>query len=336
MIITDSTAKQIDQLEEFVLHHPNGNFFQSPAYYNFYKSLPAYEPILIISKDDSDNINGSFIAVIQKEKGYLKGKLSTRCIVYGGPIVSDNNNEITDLLLKELINIVSNKSIYIEFRNLFDLSKSKAVFERNGFKYKEHFNFIIEIGSSEENFKKLNENRRRQIKKSLKTRVELVSAKEMSEVKDFYLILNKLYKEKVKKPLPDFSFFEKFFSSPNLGKYFLVKFNNKIIGGIMCPIFKDTIYEWYVCGLDSDFKDQSPSVMATWAPIEYAAKNGLKYFDFLGAGSADSEYGVREFKSKFGGNLVNYGRYIRVNKPVLYLIGKVGVKVLGWMRKVTR
>jgi len=320
------SSHEFNNLTEFVLHHPNGNFFQSPAYYNFYKSLPSYEPILLISKDDSDNINGALIAVMQKEMGYLKGKLSSRCIVYGGPIC--DNDESSGLLIDELNTYLKSKVIYTEFRNLFDLSESKDVFEKNGFKYKEHFNFVLEIVSAEENFKKLNENRRRQIKKSLKSGVEIVSAKEMGEIKEFYLILKKLYKEKVKKPLPDFSFFEQFFTSPNLGKYLLIKFDGKIIGGIMCPIFKKTLYEWYVCGLDNEYKDQSPSVLATWAPIEYAAKNGLKYFDFLGAGSADSDYGVREFKSKFGGELVQYGRFLRVNNKLLYKSGKFGLKIL--------
>ena len=68
--------------------------------------------------------------------------------------------------------------------------------------------------------------------------------------------------------------------------------------------------------------------MATWAAIEYGARNGLSYFDFMGAGSPDSDYGVREFKSKFGGKLVNYGRFLRINHPVLYQIGKIGLKLL--------
>jgi len=48
----------------------------------------------------------------------------------------------------------------------------------------------------------------------------------------------------------------------------------------------------------------------------------------IGAGSADSDYGVREFKSKFGGELVQYGRFLRVNNKLLYNIGKFGLKIL--------
>ncbi|MFZ1519717.1 MAG: peptidoglycan bridge formation glycyltransferase FemA/FemB family protein [Ignavibacteriaceae bacterium] len=313
--------------ENFLLDHPDGNFFQSPAYYNFYKTLPSYQPILIASIDENNNICGLLIAIIQKEKGSLKGKLSSRCIIYGGPIVKDNGKEFTDILLKELIKIASSKSVYIEFRNLFDLSKNRDVFMNTGFVYKEHYNFVIEIGSPEENLKLLDRNRRWQLNKSIKSGTVFLEANNLNEIREFYSLLKNLYKEKVKKPLPDFNFFEHFFTTPNLGKYFLVKYNNKIIGGSMCPIFKDSIYELYKFSSDKEHKHLYPGVLATWAPIEYAAKNGLKYFDFLGAGSADGDYGVREFKSKFGGELVQFGRFLRINNNLLYNFGKLGLKV---------
>lgn len=150
----------------------------------------------------------------------------------------------------------------------------------------------------------------------------------MQQLKQFYLILKDLYKTKVKKPLPSFEFFKKFYELDGAGKYLFVEFNGIIIGGIMCPVYRNTIYDWYMCGLDSEFKAQSPSVMATWAGIEYAAKNGLKYFDFMGAGKPDDNYGVRKFKSKFGGKEVRYGRYLRINNKLLYNVGKLGLKIL--------
>ena len=49
----------------------------------------------------------------------------------------------------------------------------------------------------------------------------------------------------------------------------------------------------------------------------------------MGAGApGDGGYGVREFKAKFGGELVEYGRFKYIcNKP-LYAIGKLGVKLM--------
>ena len=99
----------------------------------------------------------------------------------------------------------------------------------------------------------------------------------------------------------------------------------------MCPILAGkTIYEWYVCGLDEDFRECYSSVVATYAAIEYAKEHGLSLFDFMGAGKPDIPYGVRDFKMEFGGELVEHGRYVCVQKLVLYRIGKWGVR---WLKR---
>jgi lipid II:glycine glycyltransferase (peptidoglycan interpeptide bridge formation enzyme) len=96
----------------------------------------------------------------------------------------------------------------------------------------------------------------------------------------------------------------------------------------MCPILEGrAIYELYICGLDDEYKEQYPSVMATWAAMEYATQNNIPIFDFMGAGKPDERYGVREFKARFGGELVEYGRFIKINQPVLYKLGKFGLKL---------
>ena len=48
----------------------------------------------------------------------------------------------------------------------------------------------------------------------------------------------------------------------------------------------------------------------------------------MGAGKPNEPYGVRDFKAEFGGKMVEYGRYVQLCKPMLYAIGKIGVKIL--------
>nr|HPN23204.1 peptidoglycan bridge formation glycyltransferase FemA/FemB family protein [Tenuifilaceae bacterium] len=79
-------------------------------------------------------------------------------------------------------------------------------------------------------------------------------------------------------------------------------------------------------------KEQYPSVMATWAAIEYAYLNKIHFFDFMGAGQPDENYGVREFKARFGGNEVNYGRFINILNPFLYNLGKIGLNILKLLK----
>ena len=96
----------------------------------------------------------------------------------------------------------------------------------------------------------------------------------------------------------------------------------------MCPILKGkAIYEFYVCGLDEEYKEQYPSVMATWSAMEYANQNNIPVFDFMGAGKPYEQYGVREFKARFGGELVEYGRFLKINNHLLYNLGKTWIKV---------
>jgi lipid II:glycine glycyltransferase (peptidoglycan interpeptide bridge formation enzyme) len=134
----------------------------------------------------------------------------------------------------------------------------------------------------------------------------------------------------VRTPLFSEEFFLEFYRK-GVGKYLLVKYDGKVIGGMMCPILKGkAIYEWYVYGLDEEYRDHYPSVVATYAAIEYAKQNDIPLFDFMGAGKPDIPYGVRDFKMEFGGELVEYGRFLCIRKPLLYWIGKLGVK---WLRR---
>jgi lipid II:glycine glycyltransferase (peptidoglycan interpeptide bridge formation enzyme) len=68
--------------------------------------------------------------------------------------------------------------------------------------------------------------------------------------------------------------------------------------------------------------------LATWAGIEYAANHHFDKFDFMGAGKPDESYGVREFKSKFGGTLLEHGRFLYICNSGLYKLGKFIVRKL--------
>lgn len=327
----DISQIPVETWRTFVLEHPNGNFFQSPECFNFFASVENYKPFVVFSHDNN-KWEGLLMGVIIQEPSKLKGYFSRRCIVWGGPLATNDSSEISGRLLKELNNFLKGKVIYTEFRNHHDLAPWRPTFEAQGYTFYEHLNFIVKINSLEEARKNLSKSKKRQIDKSLQNGVSIVEATSPEQVEAFYQILVKLYSEKVKKPLPPHSFFMNFFSM-KCGKYLLVEFEGKIIGGIMCPIYRDTIFEYFVAGLDVEFKELYPSIVATYAPIEYAAKNGLPYFDFMGAGKPDEDYGVREFKSKFGGELVNYGRFQKINNPLLYSIGNTGLKILKKFKK---
>jgi len=336
-------AANIDrrQWSDFVLNHPHGNIFQTPEMFELFKRTDNYEPLFFVVLDETGKVKGSLLGVIQKESPGIMGYFSSRTLVWGGPLVDPSDDEteaaVLGMLLDELVRQAGSRSIYIQSRNLFDMSRYSDKFKENGFRYHEHLNYIVETGVRDETEKKISKSKIRQVRKSLKTGAKITEPCNIKQVEEFYNILKDLYKTKVKRPLPDWSFFRSFHQMSRdgkIGKYFLIEYKKEIIGGIMCPITREkTIYECYVCGLDGKHEGVYPSVLATWASIEYALNNGLKYFDFMGAGKPDRDYGVREFKAKFGGKVVEYGRFERINNKSLFVLGKLGLKILGALKK---
>ena len=323
-------ATEIDRIKwsEFVYNHPNGNIFQPPDMYEVYQNTKNYEPVFLSVVNNKDEILGTLLAVIQKEYSGVLGKFTARSIIHGGPLIKDDDPDALDFLLKEYDQIIKKKAIYSQFRNFRDWGDKKEIFQKHNCEYLKHLNFIVDCRNLDHIKKAVSKSKLRQINKSKKKGAKIIEPLSIEQVSQFYDLLKHLYKEKVKKPLPDWSLFEKFYYRKDVGRYFFIEYKSKIIGGIMCPIFdKKVIYEWFVCGLDGKYKGIYPSVLATWAAIDYANLNNIDIFDFMGAGKPDQDYGVRNFKSKFGGQLVNYGRFEKVHKKLLMKIGKLGLKM---------
>lgn len=321
----------VDLWEALIKTNLYASPFQTLDFFSLFNSLPNHSAH-VIAVEESDVILALAVVTIQKEKG-IKRYFSRRAIIYGGPLIVDDNTEALDLLLSAISNMLINSVIYIETRNFFDFSNFRPLFEKHKWNYQPYLNFHLSCNTHEIAWNQFHNNRKRQIKKALKNGVRIKEADSLYEVNEFYSILKSLYDNKIKKPLFDIGFFKAFFQS-NIGKFLLVIYEDKIIGGIMCPILSGkVIYEFYVCGLDKEYKELYPSVMATYAAIEYAYNNGLQYFDFMGAGNPNEDYGVRGFKEKFGGSIVEHGRFINIMNPFLYKLGKISMQLIKYSKK---
>jgi lipid II:glycine glycyltransferase (peptidoglycan interpeptide bridge formation enzyme) len=305
--------------------------FQTPDYYDLFNKVNGLSAD-VFAVEIEENYTSLVVVTIQKENG-IKALFSHRGIIYGGPLLSSGYDKSVEYLFKYLTKYYYKKLVYLEVRNYWDYSNYLTIINNSNWKFIPWLNFKKDISNIEIATKSMSNSRMRQIKKAKKTGVQWKEASDENEVKEFYIILKALYKKRVKKPLFPFSFFKEFFDR-KIGVFLLVLFKGRIIGGIMCPILLGkTIYEFYVCGLDDEYKEQYPSVMATWAAIEYGLQNKIPLFDFMGAGSPNQSYGVREFKARFGGKMVEHGRFLKVLNPMLFNVGKLGIKVLEIARR---
>ena len=307
--------------------------FQSPEFFSFFNSIPL-QSAKVFAIEKENNLKALCIVTIQKEKG-IKGYFSRRAIIYGGPVLIDNDIDA----LKELLKLISDKLkhdvIYIETRNFNDYSFFHSAFSDQKWNFVPYLNFQVDLQNKtlEELLGKMKYNRKREIRISFEEGAKIDTATSVTEVKELYKILKNLYDTRVKLPLPELNYFEKLFQS-TIGKVFLVKHNQNIIGGSFCFYYPGkAIYTLYYCGVRDYHKKIFPTHLAIVGAMEFGIKNNLKLLDLMGAGQPGQEYGVRNYKAEFGGAMVEHGRFIKICNPALYKLGKFGLSILKKIKK---
>ena len=149
-----------------------------------------------------------------------------------------------------------------------------------------------------------------------------------AELEHWYDVLQKTYSN-AQVPLADRSLFVAAFKElypKGMAKFLLAKVNGVTAACSIELPYKKIIYGWYG-GSDREYSDYLPNEMLIWHILEWGANNGYHLYDFGGAGKPDEEYGVRDFKAKFGGELVNFGRNTYVHNPMLLKLSKQGYEV---------
>ena len=307
----------------FLDRDPQANFFQSLEFLEFIRPLTGFRPVLFLALDVVGNVEGSVLGVYQRDGIGVKAWMSRRLIVWGGPLGS---TLAADALLDALLKDAKGNAIYAEFRNRFDTHAVRPVFERHGCTYGPHLNFLIDLEGEEAAMKKLDPNKRRQVRNSLAAGATCEEVASEEDLRTLYGMFTDFYSDKVRKPLPHYSLFQRFHTSQH-GCVLVVKHGGRVIGGSLGPVYRDReSHQWFAYG-DNTVEGVHASVLATWAHIAYAARSGYKRFDFMGAGKPGQGYGVHEFKSRFGGTEVEHGRYTKVLNRPLYMSGSVGLVV---------
>jgi len=322
-IIIDPESINIDKWAEFVKHHDKRNVFQTPEMYFVYKKSGIYEP-LVFTAMKGDTICGVVVAYILKEHKGLLGKFSSRAVIWGGPLVS--SPEVMHILLSKLNFHLKNKIVYTQFRNIFSVENFRDSFESSGYFFEDHQDILIDLTRGVDFiWENIHKNRKKEIKNGLKKglNVTQVFLAEQDILHDLYDLLQKLYK-RIKLPVPPLTFFISAVNNLEKTGYlktFVAKVEEKIVGFRMILTYGGLIYDWYAAS-DQNYLNYRPNDVLPWEILKWGCENKYERFDFGGAGKPNEAYGVRDYKLKFGGSLVNYGRYNRINNKPLYYFAK--------------
>ena len=319
---------------DFVLQHPKGNIFQTPEMYDVYRNTKNYEPYLLGIVNGGGDVLAVLVAVMQREYSSFIGGLTARSIVWGGPLIKNGDVNVFRKLMNEYDKTVGKNALYSQFRNFAGMDGFRRLFTEVKYLYEDHLNIIIDLSKPEEQlWKEVYSKRRNEIRRARKEGTSVRELTDLSEIESVYDILSDVYNY-ARIPFADRSMFLASYEilyPKGLCRYFGA-FNDGILIGAICLLsYRNRLYDWYAGSL-KQYLNKYPNDLLPWEVFRWGMQNGYVEFDFGGAGKPNKDYGVRDYKRKFGGELVNFGRFQKVHKPFEYSLAKISFSAWRFLK----
>jgi len=257
-----------------------------------------------------------------------------------GPIITPKSlmddtkhRDIYDSIIQKIVDIAREKNCYeIKFARPAFFEDYKDIYSLFGFQDYRMGTLLNNLDQSlEVLWKNLTSKCRYSIKNAEKKGIEITRAQNLNELKEFYDLNVQTYKRAGTKIFP-FSYYKllwDYFYPINKIDVFIARYrDNPVATGLF---LKHNKIMHIFTGGDSDYQ-RSNKLYATeflmWQVLKRAHETGFKYFDHSGvelykidAGDKRAK-GIYRYKSKFGGELVEYHDYrkhIKNSKIVNFL-----------------
>lgn len=327
--ILEVDAKQSIDWNRFVWTNPCGTIFQS------YDMLKVYEasgmPAFILGLKRNEGFSSGLLAHFVCEREGVLSSLSRRCIVFGGPLYV-RNGDLGGLaqLLQECKKRIRRRALFAEVKNhSFDSSPIRDIMISSGFEYNKHLNLLMDLTQPmQQIWCRLRDDRRKGIRKAERIGISVEKATGRVDIAECYRLLKETLTN-ARVPLahhPSGSFLDNAFrllDPAGLIHLFVARFDGRAVAASVVLSYKDRVYNWYQ-GSALSYRRYRPNDVLVWQTMMWAKDHGYKVFDFLGAGTPGEEDGVRDFKSGYGAQLVEFGLYKLVNSPIRYMIAQKG------------
>jgi serine/alanine adding enzyme len=325
-----------DQWRHFVESQPTSNIFHTLEMLQVFARAKRHRPTLWAATDNDGEVLALLLPMqITLMDGLLR-RLTTRAVVYGSVLYdpSPAGEEALATLLRTYAQDADREVLFTELRNLSDLSAVQPMLNDCGFVYEDHLNYLIDLDRPvEEVVQDIGVRTRKHIRRGLtKQKVVVEEVTERGQIGVCYDLLRKSYAG-ARVPLADRSLFEAAFDvlyPRGMVKFLLARVGDAYVAASVELLYKDVIYGWYG-GVDRAYTGYTPSELLIWHIFKWGVENGYRLYDFGGAGKPDREYGVRDFKAKFGGELVCHGRNICVHAPGLLHLSRWGYAAYRWL-----
>jgi hypothetical protein len=300
--------------DEFVSQHPKATIFHTKEMVQVLAATKHYEPMAIAACMP----NGRTVAILVAARvctipGMLS-RFAARSILFAEPLCTDDEVGIAGLseLIQHHDRHMQSRTLFCEVRPIGAAGAERIALARCGYIWYDYLNYVTDVTISQDLlWRRITKCCRRDIRRSHERGVVLKEENTAAGIQKLYDLIEVSY-ARSKVPVPDKSLFDAASAHlpPDWHRVVIAYHENQPVASSIDLVYRGIVYGWY--GGTARVSGISANACITWNSIEWAAANGHRIYDFGGAGDPNMPYAPRDFKSKFGGELVHHGRYRKV------------------------
>ena len=293
-------SKQLPELIDGAVQH-------SALTFRLHESTKASKPYMLVAYDDENKEIGHILVIKRRHFSLLPPMLSFWYIVNGeGTYTSDctNREELFARFLEKVFDMFDFRHMFIKVQNIEDSRFAYGILREHGFVPTRDQRMYISLHSKAPQ-ERLTRAYRAHIRNAENRGVRYHRATTQEEINEGILLLRNYYISKTRR-LPNRATLNMMLhnsdgSLSEKAKLFIVTYKGKAIGSSVCLYEKERANLAYSCGLRKSYPMQYPGIMAIWAALSDAYKEGFAHFEFLEARS------LSHINRKFISTLLNYG-----------------------------
>ena len=311
----------------FVDKNPCGNIFHTPEMFQVFSRAKDHRPSLWAVIQDDEILALLPVVQVSVLDGQLRS-LTARAVAYGSVLCAPNERGKAALavLLDAYKKANGDGALFTEFRNISDMGEWQPILSGRGFVHEDHLNFVINLTQPQDTiWSHISRSGQQSIRTSRNKGTKIEEATDYETLDIAYRFLQGVY-ARVQVPLADKSLFKAAFdilAPRGMFKILMARAGEQYAAAALLLLYHGRIIYWYV-GADRAFSSYRPSELLVWHTLQWGKEQSFQIFDFGGGGKPDQKYGPREFKKKFGGDQVNYGRHRCVHAPMRLKFSEVG------------
>lgn len=335
--IVDSLDRK--QWERFVCDHPKASIFHTPEMFEVFQGTRHYTPVMLAAVSNDGQVLALLLAVRIQSLPNPFGQFASRSILYAEPLCRETptGSEALSAIVAEHDARIGKQVVFAEVRPLYPPGVEKPILQQSGYQNQEYLNYLVHLRRGRDDlWKSLTSDCRRRIKNNTKKGLEVRDMTTQEGVDLLYAFLELAY-QRARVPLADKSLFEhawRVFRPNDSIRISVAYYDHTPIGASVALTYRDRVFSWYQ-GAER-LSSLNPMEALNWHEIEWGHEHGFTLYDFGGAGWPNKPYGVRTFKAKFGGDLVQYGRYRKVYSSWKLALAEKGYALLRRASDPTR